>query len=291
MTALAIGKFDALHLGHRALVERAAHHGDPVLVRLTGMAEVFGWESRPPLVATCDRERVLAAWSVGLGRRVSEVSLAFARLRGLAADAFIDVCCAELGATAVVVGRDFRCGRDRSAGVAELAVICRERGVKLEVVEPQQVEDATVSSSRVRAALATGDMVAAAVFLGRPYRLTGTVQQGDGRGRQLGFPTANLGSGACLAPAGGVYAALADLGGRRIAAAVNIGTLPTLGGNRPMTVEAHLVGWSGECYGAQLGLDLMSRLREERRFTSLDKLRQQIAQDVEEAVAVIADGG
>jgi riboflavin kinase/FMN adenylyltransferase len=291
MSALAVGKFDALHLGHRTLAERAARLGDPVLVRLTGMAEVLGWVARPPLVAGSDRERVLGEWSAGLGRRVGEATLAFSRLRGLGAAAFIDLCCSELDATALVVGRDFRCGRDRASGVAELAVICGERGVKLDVVDPLLVAGTAVSSSRIRTALEAGDTAAVATCLGRPHRLVGTVRRGDGRGRQLGFPTANLGAGDCQAPAGGVYAALADLGGRRIAAAVNIGVLPTVGGGRPVTVEAHLVGWSGECYGAQLGLDLVARLRAERKFTSLDELRQQIARDVEEAVTVIADGG
>lgn len=291
MTALAVGKFDALHLGHRALVERAARLDEPALVRLTGMADVFGWVPRPPLVADADRGRIIAQWTAEHGRRVSEIALSFARLRGLSAAAFVDLCRTELSATALVVGQDFRCGRDRCAGVQELAVICRERGMRLEVVEPLMVGGAVVSSSRVRSALAAGDPAQATACLGRPYRLTGMVRRGDGRGRQLGFPTANLGAGECQAPAGGVYAALADIGGRRIAAAVNIGILPTVGGGRPVTVEAHLVGWSGECYGARIGLDLVTRLREERRFSSLDVLRQQIARDVEDAVTVIADGG
>lgn len=287
MTALAVGKFDALHLGHQALARRAAQLGDPVLVRLSGMAEVLGWAPRQPLVAASDRARILAAWSEGLGRPISEAALAFARLRGLAAGEFVELCRHELGATALVVGGDFRCGRDRATGVAELAAICRVRGVRLEVVEPLLVAGAVASSSRIRVCLESGDLAGATACLGRPHRLVGTVRRGDGRGRQLGFPTANLGAGDCQNPAGGVYAALADLGGRRIAAAVNVGVLPTVSKGRPVTIEAHLIGWSGECYGAQLGLDLVTRLREETRFASLDALRQQIARDIEAAVTVI----
>lgn len=280
MTALAVGKFDALHLGHRALAERAARRGPPVLARLTGMAAVLGWPERPPLVAERDRARVLAGWSAGLAVAVGEVALPFADIRALDADAFVARCVGSHGATALVVGADFRCGRGRSAGTAELAEICARRGLALEVVEPVGLAGVAVSSSRVRAALAAGDIAAAADCLGRPHRLVGAVVRGDGRGRGLGFPTANLGAGDNLVPAPGVYAAEAELEGRRIPAAVNIGVLPTLGGDRPVTVEAHLVGWQGDCYGRILGLDLLRRVRPERRFASLDELRRQIAADV-----------
>lgn len=290
MAAVAVGKFDALHLGHRALAQCAAGLGSPVLARLTGMAGVLGWPERAPLVAEADRLRVLDGWSAGLGRRVDEVGLDFVRIRGLAATAFVDLCRSELSAEALVVGRDFRCGRDRSAGTAELAEICSARGIRLAVVDPVLIGAEAASSSRIRAALGSGDVATAEACLGRPHRLVGTVRRGDGRGRQLGFPTINLGPGEGLAPRAGVYAGFAEVGRRRIAAAVNIGVLPTVGSDRPLTIEAHLIGWSGECYGARIGIDLKERIRDEQRFPSLEDLRRRIASDVEASVALLCDG-
>ena len=274
--AVAIGKFDALHVGHRALAERAMELGTPRLLRLTGLAEAFGWPARASLVAEQDRARVLATWK----GRPAEAVADFAALRSLEADGFLDWLQRAHAATALVVGADFRCGRGRSAGVVELAPLCAARGLRLAVVEPVLVGGLAASSSRVRDALAAGDVAAAALCLGRPHRLVGTVVRGDGRGRGLGFPTANLGQPRNQAPAPGVYAARAVLAGGSWPAAVNVGVLPTVGGDRPLSVEAHLLGYAGDCYGADLALDLMTRIRDERRFASLEELRAQIASDV-----------
>ena len=277
--AIAVGKFDALHLGHRALAERAAGLGSPRLLRLTGLAEAFGWPQRAPLVAEDDRARVLAGWA----GHPDEAAAAFAELRALDAAGFLDWLRRSHAATALIVGADFRCGRGRLAGVVELAPLCAARGLTLAVVEPVQVGGAAASSSRVREALAAGDVAAAARCLGRPHRLVGRVVRGDGRGRGLGFPTANLGQPRNQAPAPGVYAARAVIAGASWAAAVNVGVLPTLGADRPLTVEAHLLGYAGDCYGADLALDLTVRIRDERRFASLDALKAQIAVDVRTA--------
>ena len=277
--AIAVGKFDALHVGHRALAERAAELGPPRLLRLTGLAEAFGWPQRAPLVAEVDRARVLAGWA----GHPDEAAAAFADLRALDGAGFLDWLRHNHDANALVVGADFRCGRGRSAGVTELAPLCAARGIQLTVVEPVQVGGAVASSSRVRDALAAGDVVAAAHCLGRPHRLVGTVVRGDGRGRGLGFPTANLGRPRNQAPAPGVYAARAVIAGDSWPAAVNVGVLPTVGADRPLTVEAHLIGYTGDCYGADLALDLTARIRDERRFASLDELKAQIAADVRTA--------
>jgi riboflavin kinase/FMN adenylyltransferase len=274
--AVAVGKFDALHLGHRALAARAATLGAPRLLRLTGLAAAFGWVPRAPLLAEDDRARVLSAWD----GRPDEAEADLRSLRDLDAGAFLDWLRQVHGAGALVVGADFRCGRGRSAGVAELAPLCAARGLALAVVEPVLVAGAPASSSRIRAALAEGDVAAAAACLGRPHRLLGMVARGDGRGRTLGFPTANLGDPRSQPPATGVYAAWAGLGGATWPAAVNVGVLPTVGGERPLTIEAHLLGFAGDAYGRSLALDLVARLRPEQRFASLDALRQQIGDDV-----------
>ena len=282
--AIAIGKFDALHLGHRALAERASSCGRPALLRLTGLAEAFGWPARPPLVAESDRKRILATWPGS----PAELEAPIADWRDQPAEAFIAWLAERHGATALVVGADFRCGRGRSAGVVELATLCAAQGMRLEVVPPLLVAGSAASSSRVRQALAAVDLDTATACLGRRHRLCGVVQRGDGRGRNLGFPTANLGAGENQAPADGVYAAWAMLGTQRLPAAVNIGHLPTVGGGRPMTIEAHLPGWSGDCYGQYIGLELVTRLRAEERFADLAALRQRIASDVAAVTALLS---
>lgn len=284
MNAVAIGKFDALHRGHRALAEAAAARGTAVLLRLTGLAEAFGWAPRAPVVAESDRLRVLAGWP---GAPV-EAPTDIRPLRGLDAGDFLDRLASLHRPGHLVVGADFRCGRGRAAGVAELAPLCAARGIGLVVVEPLLVGGAPASTSRVREALAAGDCAAAAACLGRPHRLVGTVVRGDGRGHGLGFPTANLGLPENLAPARGVYAAWAELDGVQVPAVLNIGVLPTVGAGRAETVEAHLIGWSGDAYGRRLALDLVARLREERRFPGLAELRAQIAADAAAAAALLS---
>lgn len=284
VTVLCIGKFDALHRGHRALAERATASGQPVaLLRFSGMAEVLGWEPRVALVAECDRARILATWPGS----PAEVDLPFALIRGLDAAGFLALARERFATTALVVGEDFRGGRGRTADVAAFTAAGVACGVS--VVAVPAVSDATgaVSSTRVRTLLAAGDVAGAALLLGRPQRVVGTVVRGDGRGRGIGIPTANLGERLNQAPAAGVYAAWAWLGERRVPAAVNIGVVPTAGDNRPATVEAHLIGWSGDCYGQRLDLEFIKRLRDERRFPDFTTLVAQIRADVADAAQVL----
>jgi riboflavin kinase/FMN adenylyltransferase len=277
--AAAIGKFDALHVGHRALAAAAAELGAPRLVRFTGMAEVLGWAPRAPLLDGPGRTAALAAWSADLGSVVGELELPFAEVRGLDLGGFLERL-AALDVGAVAVGEDFHGGRDRRQNAGDLARLARGRGMGCAVVPAVVVDGLPASSSRVRERLEAGDAAAAARILGRPYRLAGTVVRGDGRGRRLGIPTANLGGIATLVPATGVYAATVALADGPRPAVVNIGRLPTVGQDRPLTVEAHLPGWSGDLYGQRIAVDLQRRLRDERRFPDLDALVAQIRADI-----------
>jgi riboflavin kinase / FMN adenylyltransferase len=289
--ALAIGKFDALHLGHRALVQRAATLGGPGLLQFSGMAEVLGWPPRLPLVAGSERARVLNAWAQELHCQLRALEVPFATVRPMPPAQFIDFLADELGATAVVVGEDFRFGRDRSGDLAQLAALAGARTLAVAVVGVVAAGGRAISSSRIRGDLAAGEVAATAACLGRPYRLVGTVVRGDGRGRRLGFPTANLSRRENQDPGLGVYAAWAELvvDGRtlRLRAAVNIGHLPTVGDDRPLTVEAHFLDPAPDCYDCRLALDFVVRLRAERRFDSLEELRAQIARDVAAAAEAL----
>ena len=276
MTAWVIGKFDALHRGHRELVRVAAGLGEPGILSFSGMAEVLGWPPRKPLLGKSERERVLRDWQVA-----QVCALPFAELRELSPAAFVELLVQEHGATAIVTGADFRFGRDRAGDVSILAELARGHGITVRAVEPVQVAGRPASSSRVRDAIAAGDVVDAANLLGRQFALNGVVQRGDGRGAGIGFPTANLGSIETLVPACGVYAAVAELPDQSpLRAAVNIGHVPTVADQRPLTVEAHLLDFDGDIYGEPLRLRFVERLRGEQRFADLDALREQIARDV-----------
>jgi len=288
--AVALGKFDALHLGHRALAEHGLCAAAAVsLLSFTGMAEILGWEPRQPLVAGADRERVLTTWQEELGGTIRERSLPFALIRELTGESFLRLLQARLATAVVVVGEDFRGGRDRAVGVAELAGICSGLGMRLVVVPPVAVAGRTVSSSSLREALGRGDVAAVRQGLGRSYRLLGRVMRGDGRGRQLGIPTANCGARENQDPAPGVYAATATIPAGRFPAAVNVGRQPTVGDSRPLAVEAHLLGYQGDCYDQPLALDLIERLRPEQRFGSLAELTAQIHQDIRQTQQVVAE--
>jgi len=285
MRACAIGKFDALHLGHRALVEHARGCGEPTLVTFSGMAEILGWPQRPPLLAVGDRSRVLAQW------HACEVSVPFSDVRTMSPAAFLQRL-VELGAGTVIVGEDFRFGHNRAAGIAELPSLAAAAGLRWSIVPALHIEGSPVSSSRVRQALELGDVALVARLLGRPYRLCGTVVRGDGRGRHLGFPTANCGLLTNQPPTAGVYAAHAWIGDRGPwPTAVNAGLLPTMAGQRAFRVEAHMIGFSGDAYDRPIAIELHQRLRDEQKFLDVSALVAQIAIDVANAAAVIAKRG
>jgi riboflavin kinase/FMN adenylyltransferase len=190
--------------------------------------------------------------------------------------------------TAIFVGRDFHFGKGRSGSGDTLERLGPELGCRIEIIPQVYAGDRDVSSTRIRAALVRGDVADAALCLDRPYSIWGRVVPGDRRGRELGFPTANLESDNGLLPMNGVYATRV----RRIEAGrptgdvwpsvTNIGSRPTFG-SEGVFVEAHLLDFEGDLYGCRLEIAFCSRLREERRFESVCDLRTQIERDVERA--------
>ncbi len=191
-----------------------------------------------------------------------------------------DVLVRRLKAGGLVIGADFALGKGRRGDAAFLKAACRERGLKLYDKKLLVSAAGKISSTAIRERLLAGDLEAANAMLGRPYRLAGEVVRGAGLGRKLGFPTANLrvAPGKLLPP--GVFEVRAELGARRLAGVANIGLRPTVGGSPAVIVEAHLLGFDRPLYGRRLVLDLMRRLRGERKFPGLDALREQIRLDV-----------
>ena len=292
--AVAVGNFDGVHLGHAAIVRRlvaAAEKLDVPAVALTfdphPASLVRPGRAPAPLTTPARRAELLLA--LGLDAvLVQPTDAAFVALS--AEEFFARILRDRLGGVAFVEGQDFRFGAGRAGDIERLEQLAAAEGATVEVVPAVRVGGETVSSSRLRTLLSVGDVAAAAALATAPYRLTGTVEPGARRGVGLGFPTANLGRVVTLVPAAGVYAARARLAGDGAAsawfpAAVNIGTSPTFETTTP-TVEAHLVGYAGDCYGRVLDVDCLARLRDTRRFASVEDLKTQLADDVARAVTI-----
>jgi riboflavin kinase/FMN adenylyltransferase len=285
---LVVGNFDGVHRGHQAVLGEAVTQA-----RARGLAccvltfdphpgAVVG-VGAPPLLATMERRAELMA-ALGIDRvYVRRFDVAFA---AYPPERFArELVAGTLLARLVVVGENFRFGARRSGDLALLRALGESLGFEVRVHAVACDARGPFSSTRAREAIATGDLPETAHVLGRPHALSGVVGGGDRRGRTIGFPTANLEQVPELLPPDGVYAVsvtrLGDagtslpLGG----GVMNIGVRPTVGGGR-RTVEAHVLGFDGDLYGARLRVDLVARLRGEQRFKSLDELKAQIARDV-----------
>jgi riboflavin kinase/FMN adenylyltransferase len=291
---VAVGNFDGVHAGHAAIVKALRATADRLDVPAVALtfdphpARVLRPEAAPvPLTTPARRAELLA----GLGIDAVLVQPADARLMSLPAESFYkDVLRDRLRAAAVVEGADFRFGAGRRGDVTLLRDWCAADGLAFEIVAPVLAGGEPVSSSRIRGLIAAGELEAANRLLTSPLRISGTVVQGKRRGAGLGFPTANLASIVTLVPAQGVYAAratVADADGDRMphAAAVHIGPNVSFG-ETTVSVEVHLVGFGGDLYGRRLDVDFLGRLRDTRRFDSIDELKTQLAADVAAAVAI-----
>ena len=267
---IAIGTFDGVHVGHRAVIAGA----DTVLTFEPHPLRILSPEAAPKLILPFDIKRDVIA---GLG--VEEmVVIPFDRdFTLISAEDFVrGILIERLDAREIAVGENFRFGA-RARGDAEMLAAQDEFTTR--VVPLVTVDGETVSSTRIRALIAAGDVAAAGRCLGAPVMLEGEVVRGDSRGRELGFPTANVVPDESLVvPGHGVYAGFAN----GVPAAVNIGVRPMFDTGRGLLVEAHLLDYDADLYGQRLRVALIERLRGEQRFPSVDELVAQMHRDVEE---------
>ncbi|HET6518480.1 MAG TPA: bifunctional riboflavin kinase/FAD synthetase [Geminicoccaceae bacterium] len=296
---VAIGNFDGVHRGHRAVVGAAGERA----ARLGARLGVVTFEPHPREVLTPEaapaRLTPLRAKALLLGRLgVAELFvLPFtAALMRKSPEAFVgEVLVAGLGARHVVVGDDFRFGHRRAGDVALLETLGFRHGFGVTGMAPVAWRGETCSSSRIREALAAGEVADAAELLGHPHAVEGRVVRGDGRGRTLGFPTANVRPGhpRALLPATGIYAVRAGLvrrggdGPAWLDGAASLGWNPTFEA-RELRLEVHLFDFVGDLYGQRLCVTFVARLRGERRFDDVDDLRRQIEQDCRRARDLLA---
>ena len=281
---VAIGEFDGVHLGHRAVIGDA----DTVLTFEPHPRAVVAPDAAPKLITPLPVKADIVA---GLGVKELVVIPFDREFSSRSAQDFIDaVLVGTLGATEVRVGENFRFGHKAQGDVALLR---EQDAFTTTVAELVEVEGEIVSSTHIRGLIVAGEVEAAARFLGLPYHLRGEVQHGDKRGRTLGYPTANLvPDNQLVYPGNGVYACRAavetDGEWRWWAAATNIGVRPTFVTGRGVLIEAFLIDFEGDLYGRELRLAFLKRLRGEKRFDSVETLVEQMDADVQEARRIAA---
>jgi riboflavin kinase/FMN adenylyltransferase len=291
---VALGNFDGVHLGHQAVLRRAVEEGRRREVRVVAATfdphprAVLVPGSEPRLLTTLElrREALLGygADEVWVIRFDEELS------RKGPEDFVRDVLVGEIGAGAVVVGENFRFGHRAAGDVGDLGRLMEAFGGEAYAVPVRsELGEAPISSTRIRALVGGGEVVEAAKLLGRPYVLRGEVVVGDRRGRSIGFPTANvLPDPALVVPARGVYAGFVRVGKGRHAACTNIGVAPTFARGESR-VEAHLLDFEGDFYGRVVDVSFVRRIRQEKRFSGVKELKEQIARDVAEARRITND--
>ena len=281
--AVAIGNFDGVHLGHVEIVEKLVAKA----TQIGGAAVVFTFDPHPaailrpgrvppPLTSTTRKAQLL-------GQLGTDATIAYptneAFLKLAPREFFAEVVLGRLGARALVEGYNFSFGRNRGGHIDALADFCHDAGVSLDVVAPVLMDGQAISSSRIRQLLTDGMVEEARRMLTHPYRIRGIVIHGAGRGRQLGFPTANLDRVDSMLPGVGIYAGLTEADGRTWPAAISVGPNPTFG-EGALKIEVHLVDYHGSLYDRYLEVDFLAWLRDIQRFATVDELVRQMDRDI-----------
>ncbi|QDT65106.1 bifunctional riboflavin kinase/FAD synthetase [Calycomorphotria hydatis] len=279
---LAFGNFDGVHRGHQAMIaelrKSADRLGGPAIAVTFNPAPVSILRpgKAPPLLTTVEQKAELLH-SAGVDHVVAYQTTQ--ELLNLSAHEFFDqVVLGEFKAIGLVEGPNFFFGKDRAGDVHLLTELCKVAGINFQVVQPVETDAAMISSTRIRQLIMEGDVSTAAELLGRPYEIASTVVYGASRGKDLGFPTANLDQGLTLVPKPGVYAGIGTVGIDRYRAAIHVGPNSTFGESEPST-EVHLLDFDGDLYGQQLRVSFMKFLRETTKFESPQQLIAQLQAD------------
>ncbi|MCO4761018.1 MAG: bifunctional riboflavin kinase/FAD synthetase [Myxococcales bacterium] len=283
-SAIAFGNFDGVHIGHRMLIDQLRAVAAPTGQRVT----VITFEPHPLRLLRPDKAPLAldtlagrTSWLHKAGVDQVVVLPFDEELRDRSATWFAEeILFSRLDARAVIASDDSRFGRGGKGDIALLRRIAASHGARVLRCPAVSRQGEVVSSSRIRRLVTAGEIPLANKLLGRPYALRGRVVHGDARGRQIGFPTANIETGEQVRPSPGVYVGRLEVDGELLDAVCNLGTRPTLDGSE-WRVEAHLLDWSGDLYDREVSLHLVARLRGERRFAGLTELSLQIAKDCE----------
>jgi len=291
-SVVTIGSFDGVHLGHQAIlkqvIDKAAQLGLPSVAMTfePQPQEFFSGEKAPARLMRL-REKVHALLEFGIDQ---VVCLQFNRtLRALTAAEFVErVLVQGLGTKHLIVGDDFRFGCDRSGDFTMLLTMGEAYDFEVQDTETLTIDGQRISSTLVRQTLERADFAQAAELLGRPFSIKGRVAYGQQLGRELGFPTANVQLNRYSAPLRGVYAVLVEIDGVEYQGAANVGIRPTLGDLVKPILEVHLLDFKGDLYGRRIEVEFVAKIRDEEKFTTLDKLVESIQRDVKKIRAWFA---
>lgn len=281
---IAIGNFDGVHRGHASMLQQLRSVGREISGPAVAITfdphpiAVLRPEFTPPVLTTIeDRKRLLHQAGAD---EVIVLPVTNGLLEMTAEQFFRDVIVGTFKARGVVEGPNFHFGKDRRGDVDRLQELCRSQGIQCHIAKSFDDAGSMISSSRIRELICARAMTAAVELLGHPYRMSGIVRHGAGRGRTIGFPTANLAEIQTLLPAHGVYAGSAEINGNRYPVAVSVGPNPTFGEHREK-VECHIDGFTGDLYDQKLAIDLLSEVRALQSFGSVNELISQISSDIE----------
>lgn len=276
-TVVTIGTFDGVHLGHRKIIDRllaSAQSNDLESVVLTFFPHprmVLQKDTGIKLINSID-ERIALLEASGLDHLIIHpFTKAFSRLT---AEEFVkDILVDQLKARKVIIGYDHRFGRNRNANIEDLKAFGTQYDFEVEEISKQDVDDVAVSSTKIRKALNEGDLTKANEYLGYPFMLNGIVSRGKGLGKKFNYPTANLKIEETykLIPAKGVYVARASINGKEVYGMMSIGTNPTVGGS-DLTIETFFFDFEADLYDQHLQIELLTRIRDEKKFNSVDEL-------------------
>jgi len=289
---LALGNFDGLHRGHLKIVERvrrgaAEHGGTPMAMTFDPHpSRIVRPDKAPPLLMT-KAQRLEALDRAGI-TAVAVVRFT-PELSHWDPETFVRTVLVEwLRVSEVWVGANFLFGHDRGGNFSTLRTLGQRYGFRADKIDPVRYKEFVVSSTRVRRLVTEGRMDEAGALLGHPYYIDGTVIHGKRRGRELGFPTANLQTDNELLPPNGVYATTATIDGVVHASLTNVGVRPTFGDTMTPIIEAYVLGFTGDLYGRPVRLGFVQRLRDERKFEDVDALRMQMEADRRRAERLFA---
>lgn len=283
-----IGNFDGVHLGHQAVLSQLAMKGDvlglpAIVITFEPQPNEFFTPDKAPARLSRFREKVEALRSYSIEQLC--VLRFDKKLAQMSAKVFIDELLVKgLNVRYLVVGDDFRFGKNRLGDFALLQQAGQQHGFQVVNMHTFAIEQDRVSSTRIREALAAGDLMLTQALLGHPYKMSGRVAHGHKRGRTLGFPTANIHLHRCKVPLTGVYAVqLFGIDGEPYQGVANVGIRPTIGGQDRALLEVHLFDFEGDIYGEYVQVYFLHKLREEQRFENLEALKNQITKDCQQA--------
>ena len=298
-TVITIGTFDGVHIGHRKilkkLIKNAKSHNlkSTVLTFFPHPRMVLQKDNDIKLLNTID-EKVKILDELGLDYLIIHpFTKEFSRL---SATEFVrDILVNSLKTKKIIIGYDHRFGRNRDANIKDLNAFGNALDFEVEEIPAQEIDDVSVSSTKIRKALEEGQMEIANKYLGYPYMLTGTVKKGKGLGRQLYFPTANLHieESYKLIPKNGVYVVQSKIDGTIVFGMMNIGYNPTvsetknLPANKQKSIEIHFFDFNQDLYGQKLQIDVLARIRDEQKFESVEVLKNQLTKDKETSLAIL----